>query len=128
MSFNYERDEVHKRIVITFAGAFEMGEALASIARRRAEGTWSHSVLYDIRHVVGLPDMEELRQLVREDLSIPTGGQPRGPLALVAASTSQYARACTVAVLAQFKVNIRVFRDLGEAHSWLSAAKQISPE
>jgi hypothetical protein len=96
-----------------------MSDALASIARRRAENVWSQAVLYDVRRAVGQPDMEELRQLLSEDFSIPTDGRPRGPLAIVAATSSQYARACAVAVLAQFKVNIRVFRDMGEAEYWL---------
>jgi hypothetical protein len=39
----------------------------------------------------------------------------------VATDTSQYAKACAGVALAQFKVNIRVFRDLSEAYSWLSA-------
>jgi len=121
MPFKYERDDVHHRIVITFEGAFRMSEALASIERRRAEDTCSHAVLYDIRHLAGNPDMEELRQLLRADSSISTGGQPRGPLAVVATASELYTKACTFAALAQSKLRIRVFRDLGEADSWLRA-------
>ncbi|MBZ5633226.1 MAG: hypothetical protein LAO55_08860 [Acidobacteriia bacterium] len=121
MPFRYERDDVHHRIVITFEGAFQMSEALASIERCGAENTWSQAVLYDVRHLVGQPDMDELRQLLHADLSIPTGGQARGPLAVVASAPSLYTKACTFAALAQPKLKIRVFRDLSEADSWLSA-------
>ena len=128
MPFKYELDEVQKRVVITFDGVFQMSEALASIERRCADGTGSQAVLYDIRRLVGQPDMEELRQLLREYLSIPTGRQPRGPLAIVATSSSLYTKACTFAALARSGLRVRVFRDVGEADSWLNAhATEPSP-
>jgi hypothetical protein len=119
MSFIYERDDVHHRVVIRFEGAFQMREALASIERRRAEDTWSRGVLYDLRQMSGQPGMAELRQLLSEDLAIPAGGE-RGPLAVVAAASSVYTKACTFAALAQSKVRVRVFSDIGEADSWLT--------
>ena len=121
MPFNYERDDVHHRIVITVDGAFQMSEALATIERRRAEDDSSRGVLYDLRHLIGQPNMEELRQLLRADSSISAEGQPRGPLAVVATASSLYTKACTFAALAQSKFRIRVFRDVSEAESWLSA-------
>ena len=119
MPYRYERDDLHHRVVLTFEGPFEMSEALASIERRRAENTWSRGVLYDLRHMIGQPGMAELRQLLTEDLAIPAGGQ-RGPLAVVAAASSLYTKACTFAALAQSKVRVRVFSDLSEACSWLT--------
>jgi len=121
MPFKYERDEVHHRIVITFEGVFQISDALASVERRRAESATSQAVLVDIRALVGHPSLEDLRQLLREELSIPTGGRPRGPVAIVATASSLYTKACTFAALAQSKLKVRVFREVGEADSWLRA-------
>lgn len=107
--------------MITFEGAFRMSEALASVERRRAESAVNHPVLVDLRQLVGQPDLEELRQLLREDLSIPTGGQPRGPVAIVATASSLYTKACTFAAMAQSRLKVRVFRDVAEADAWLKA-------
>jgi hypothetical protein len=121
MPFTYERDEVHQRAVITFEGAFLLSEALASVERRRVESAVTQPVLVDIRRLVGQPNLEDLRQLLREDLSIPTAGQSRGPIAIVATVSSLYAKACTFAAMAQSKVRVQVFRDVGDADSWLKA-------
>jgi len=128
MPFTYERDEVHHRAVITFEGPFLLSEALASVEVRRAESAVSQPVLVDIRRLVGHPDLEDLRQLLRADLSIPTGGQPRGPVAIVATVSSLYTKACTFAAMAQSRLRVRVFRDVADADSWLRAqANNSSP-
>ena len=121
MPFKYERDDVRHRAVITFEGEFRMSEVLASIERRRVESAVTQPVLVDIRRLQGQPDLEDLRQLLREDLSIPTGGQPRGPIAIVATGSLLYTKACTFAALAYSKVKVRVFRDMVDADSWLTA-------
>ncbi len=121
MPFKYERDDARGRIVISFEGAFELSEALASIERRRAENSPDQAVLYDIRHVAGEPTLDEIRELYRADSSIPTGGRLRGPLAIVAAASGLYTKACTFAALAEPRLRIRVFREVSEADSWLNA-------
>jgi len=55
MPFQYERDDVRHRTVITFEGEFRVNEALASIERRRAERAATEAVLVDIRRLVGQP-------------------------------------------------------------------------
>jgi len=128
MPFTYQRDEVRQRAVITFEGAFQMGEVLASVERRRAESAASQPVLVDIRRLVGQPTLADLRQLLHEDLSISTGDQPRGPVAIVATVSSLYTKACTFAAMAQSRLKVRVFRDVADADSWLRAqANNSSP-
>jgi hypothetical protein len=128
MPFKYERDEVRQHVVITFEGAFRMSEVLASVARRRAESAATQPVLVDIRRLVGYPNLAELRQLLHEDLSIPTGDQPRGPIAIVATASSLYTKACTFAALAESRVRVRVFRDVADADIWLKGqANNNSP-
>lgn len=121
MPFQYQLDEVQHRVVITFEGAFRMSEVLASVELRRVEGAATRAVLVDVRRLVGQPNLEDIRQLLREDFSIPTGEQPRGPVAIVATASSLYTRACTFAALAQSRLKVRVFRDVGDADSWLKA-------
>jgi hypothetical protein len=49
----YERDDVHRRVVITIQGPFEPADSLAAIERWRGEGVGAYGMLYDLRAMTG---------------------------------------------------------------------------
>jgi hypothetical protein len=123
MPIRYERDDVRRRVVITFPQTYEAADAVAAIERHHAEGAWSYGVLYDLRLLQGFPLNADLRAHMERDAAPPPGeSQPRGPVAIVAADAIIYRSACTYAALGRSAgMSIEVFRDWAEAEAWLAA-------
>ena len=119
MPFKYERDDARLRVVITFQGPFQMCEAFAAMDRHQIEDAWSYGVLYDLRQQTASPSLGELRQLMSTDASDTTGD--RGPVAFVVIDADKYRIACTYGAMVQSKIKIEVFREMDEAHLWLTA-------
>jgi hypothetical protein len=61
MASRYVRDDVRRRIVITYPGTFQPADALAAIERHHAEGAWKYGVLYDLRNFHGHPNVADLK-------------------------------------------------------------------
>jgi hypothetical protein len=119
MPMEYERDDVRRRIVITFQGAFQAADVLAVMARYRAEDTWSYGLLWDTRNLTGTPTLADLRRFIQEDAPSRPDAGPRGPVAILATSPFVYGLACAYAALGRSKITIEVFRDWAEADQWL---------
>ena len=129
MPIQYERDDIRRRVVITFPPTYQVTDAEAAIERHHAEGAWSYGVLYDLRVLRGNPRVEDLKAHMERDAQVPPGeSQPRGPIAIVAADPIIYGSACTYAALAKStRMTIEVFRDWAEAETWM-AAQMASPD
>ena len=129
MTFQYERDDDARRIVVRFTGEFDQAELLAILARHRTENVGRYGVLYDLRGLTGHPTTEGMRDFInREAINIATEG-PRGPIAFLATHPVTYRVACTCAALGRPLLAIEVFRDRSDADSWLAvhAVKQQGP-
>jgi hypothetical protein len=120
MAFNYARDDVHHRIVVTLYGAFHKDEGLAVFKRHYLEDVGNYSVLYDLRGLTGKPTLADMRLFMTEELTITTN-ESRGPIALVANDPMMYAMACTYAVLGRPNLTIEAFRERREADAWLTS-------
>ena len=119
MSFDYQRDDINRRVVVTYGGSFHAADAMAILARNRAERVGAYGTLYDLTNVIGHPTVEDLKRFIQEEIrNTPLEG-PRGPIALVAADDENYRMACTYAVLGRYRLQIRVFTDRAEAEMWL---------
>jgi hypothetical protein len=117
MPFQYERDNVQRRVTVTIRGGYEASEILALFERHRVEDDWSYARLYDVRNLTGRPTVEDLRQFMEIDKQ----HRPHGPEAILTSSVILYGLACTYAALAQSALRIEVFRDTDEAAQWLAA-------
>jgi hypothetical protein len=121
MPVRYERDDARRRVVVTIQGEFQPDDILAIIERLRSEDTWAYGVLYDLRHVVGYPTMEDLQRIVAQAASR-EGEGPRGAVALLANKPILYSRLCTYTALTRKTTRaVEVFRDVDEADKWLTA-------
>ncbi|HEV3062849.1 MAG TPA: hypothetical protein VGY48_31675, partial [Vicinamibacterales bacterium] len=119
MPVRYERDDARRRVVVTISGAFQLDDILVIMERLRSEDTWAYGVLYDLRHVVGYPTMEDLQHIVAQ-AATREGEGPRGPVALLANKPILYSKLCTYTALTRSTTRaVEVFRDLDEADKWL---------
>ena len=121
MPIDYERDDVKRRVLITFQGEFQAPDVFAVIARYHAEDTWSYGLIWDTRRLTGTPTLADLRQFMRQDAQDHPGAGRRGPIAILATNPLVYGLACSYAALGRSKMTIRVFRDVEEADTWLTA-------
>jgi hypothetical protein len=124
MPIRYELDDVHRRVVVTVQGPFQVDDILAIMARQRAEQTWTYGILYDLRGMTGEPTIAELRELISEAARRHLGQAPRGPVALLATDPTLYDRLCTYAALGRSTLTIGVFREREEAEHWLTAQEE----
>lgn len=120
MAVRFERDDARRRVTVTIRGTLSSEEVLDIIERLRREDVWSYGLLYDLRHMTGEPSIDELRAFLSRAERRP-GEPPRGPVAVFAADTTLYTRACTYAALGREKQMVEVFRDRREAEAWLTA-------
>ena len=121
MPIDYERDDVNRRVLITFQGEFHAPDVFAVIARYHAEDTWSYGLIWDTRRLTGTPTLADLRQFIRQDAQDRPGAGTRGPVAILATNPFVYGLACSYAALGRSKMTIGVFRDVEEADAWLTA-------
>jgi ribosomal protein S28E/S33 len=121
MPIRYELDDVHRRVVVTVHGPFQVDDILAIMARQRAEQTWTYGILYDLQGMTGEPTIAELRELMSEAARRHLGQAPRGPVALLATDPTLFDRLCTYAEFGRTAaLTIAVFRDRAEAEQWLT--------
>lgn len=121
MPFDYARDDTHRRLVVTYRGAFLVAEFVEAIGRIRGDEAWSYAVLYDLRAMTGRPTLNELKQIVdARDTLRPRIAIRRGPVALLVEELEMYATACAYAALAKSVIPIEVFRWIDEANLWLA--------
>jgi hypothetical protein len=119
VTVTYDRDDDKRRIVIKIAGPFDLSATLAIVAHLAADASrWSYGILYDAHDLTGLPSMIDL-QMVVDRVQIVIAQRPRGPVAVVTSEAAIYELARVYAHRLIGKVNVRVFRTLGDAHEWL---------
>jgi hypothetical protein len=128
MPLQYDRDDVKRRVVVTFKGLFQAVDVSALLDRQREDGTWSYGLLIDTRQLAGHPTIAELRQFTKLEFDTYSEKRFRGPLALVATDITIYASACVYALMARANPRkVEVFRHRDEADKWL-AAHTIHPD
>ena len=80
-------------------------------------------MLYDIRQMVGTPDIQTMREFA--EATAPQPGDPkRGRVAILVTDPELYRKACTYALLARNNMPIQVFNRMQEAE----AVRAISEE
>jgi hypothetical protein len=117
----YERENDRRRVRVTVEGALQTDDALAVLARRRGDGTWTYGTLCDLRAMTDRPTVADLRQIAAEAVARESDEGARGPVAILATDGAPYIMACLYAALQRSKLTIEVFRALDEAERWLTA-------
>jgi hypothetical protein len=121
MPIHSERRDADRVIIITVQGAFDAAEVKDLFSRQEADNTWTYSVLWDLRQMLGRPSTDDLWSFSREYAHDPHGRRPaRGPVAVVTDDDDMYRTACLYAVMAQERLQIDVFRQIDEAEKWLA--------
>jgi hypothetical protein len=119
MAFDYQRDDITRRVTVAYSGDFQAAEGLAILQRNRAEGVGAYALLYDLSHLTGHPSVDDMKRFIEEELKNTTPNGVRGPVAIVASEETIYRMACTYAVLGGHRLKIKVFRERVEADAWL---------
>jgi hypothetical protein len=118
VELEYSVNQPERRVTATVAGQFDRDVFLEMLERMRAHGTWSYGVLLDLRQMVGLPALQDIRDIAYIATRPGPDDQRRGPLAIVTSDASHYAMACTYAALSIGRP-VDVFRDRSDAELWL---------
>jgi hypothetical protein len=116
MLFEYQFDDVSRRIHITARQPFGLGDAVAVLERQATAGAWGYGVLLDLRAGILSPEDQSALLLYIEHLSVRHGR--RGPVALISddLSTAQ-GYAWRSAHIGQ---TVKVFRNTFQAERWLN--------
>jgi hypothetical protein len=124
---HYERDDARQRISILTTGHVTTEEVLAAVDRQAEEGTWSYSVLYDVRAGKNTPTPEDLRRVVMRVGILTARHGPRGPVALVTKTPhmSRMARAYSN-LGALTALDVKVFTRIEDAEQWLDGVHHTS--
>jgi hypothetical protein len=122
MPIRYERDDRHRRVVVTVQGTIEPADALAIIERQQLDETWSYGLFYDLRLMTGRLTLAELRPILSQ--ASQRRSVKRGPVAILATDPSVYNMACSYKALGRSTLTIEVFRDRAEAEQWLTASTE----
>jgi hypothetical protein len=119
--FDYRRDDAHRRIYITGREALLSDDLMAIINRQVREGTWSYSVLHDMRATGTGPTKVETRAIAEHVRAHVARYGPRGPVALVTATDAMETVGQRYAFFlgANFHFQFEVFQDRAEAERWL---------
>jgi hypothetical protein len=120
MAYQYHRDDVNRRVVVTIAGRYSKDESLEIVRRHQMEAIGSYGILYDLMNMTGKQTLAEMREVIANKLSSNVGRL--GPVAVLACEPEVYSAACTYAALASGKlvIVIEVFRDRADAETWLT--------
>lgn len=125
MPIGYERDDLQKRIRARGQGSFRIEDVLQIFQRMRAEHVWGYAVLYDLRQMTGDPSIADVRRILEAAARPEPDGQRPGPIAVVNADPTMYAKACLYAAMHP-PSSFEAFRDLHEAETWLASHDSTS--
>lgn len=102
-------------------------EVLGAVERQAEEGTWSYSVLYDVRAGKNTPTPEDLRRVVMRVGMLTARHGPRGPVALVTNTAPMSRMARAYSNLGQLTaLDVEVFTRLEDAEQWLDRVHHTS--
>jgi hypothetical protein len=119
MAYEYQRDDMARRVTVVYSGDFQAAEGLEILQRNRTEDVGAFALLYDLSNLTGQPSVDDMKRFIEEELkNFPPDGV-RGPVAIVANHEGVYRMACTYAVLGRHRIKIKVFRERDEADEWL---------
>ena len=119
MPIRYERDDGHRRAVVSITGPFDLPEMRTCVEQHRTSGAWGYRVLYDLRRMTGELTKETLGELA--DLIEPRPGEtPRGPVSVVSTNPAMYKLACLYAAMVKTHSTVSIFHDRDEAYAWLN--------
>jgi hypothetical protein len=124
---HYERDDSRQRILILTAGHVTTEEVLGVVDRQAEEGTWSYSVLYDVRAGKNIPTPEDLCRVVMRVGVLTARHGPRGPVALVTTTPQMSRMARTYSNLGELTaLDVEVFTRVEDAEQWLDRVHHTS--
>jgi len=124
---HYERDDERQRILILTTGHVTTEEVLAAVERQAEEGTWSYSVLYDVRAGKNTPTSDDLRRVVMRVGMLTARHGPRGPVAMVADKPHMSRMARAYSNLGELTaLDVQVFTRLEDAEEWLDRMHHTS--
>ena len=127
MPLHYERDDTRERILILTTGHVTTEDVLGAVERQADEGTWSYSVLYDVRAGKNIPTPEDLRRVVMRIGMLTARHGPRGPVAMVTKSAQMSRMARAYSNLAELTaLHVEVFTRVEDAEEWLDRVHHTS--
>jgi hypothetical protein len=117
---HYERDDERQRILILTTGHVTTDQVLGAVDRQAEEGTWSYSVLYDVRAGKNIPTPEDLRRVVMRVGMLTARHGPRGPVAFVTTTPKMSRMARAYSNLGELTaLDVEVFTHVEDAEQWL---------
>ena len=127
MPLHYERDDARHRVLIMTTGHVTTEDVLGAVDRQAAEGTWSYSVLYDMRTGKNIPAPEDLRRVVMHVGMLTARHGPRGPVALVTTTPQMSRMARAYSKLGELTaLDVEVFTHIEDAEQWLDQVHHSS--
>jgi hypothetical protein len=124
---HYERDDERQRINIMTTGHVTTDDVLGAVDRQAEEGTWSYSVLYDVRAGKNIPTPGDLRRVVMRVGVLTARHGPRGPVALVTTTPKMSRMARVYSNLGELtSLDVEVFTRIEDAEQWLDQVHHTS--
>jgi hypothetical protein len=123
MPIAYEKDDARRRVTFLVNGEATEAEYVGVIARQAVEQAWSYAVLLDARERTGAaPSTRSITRIVDQDADQCSLYGTPGPMAIVAHDEVGFGMGRMYATLAGTGGRqIRVFRSLPDAETWLTA-------
>jgi hypothetical protein len=124
--FDYERDDVRRRIRITARQPLRAADLTAIVDRQLHDNAWTYGILYDLRTIATVTsrvDADAVADYVRASVGV---HGPRGSVALITRRGDIVAMGQIYAMRsAGSGFDVEVFWDLADGEGWLDG--QVSP-
>jgi hypothetical protein len=130
MPIQYYRDDAEQRVTVTITRPVTLSSLKDFVNQEAAGRAWKYGVLCDARSMsepLSPLNTWELMEHVREVIA---ARGPRGPVAIVAATTTTAAIARLYAVVWQHATNLqfKTFYDVAAAEKWLDELRRSEVE
>ena len=122
MPFQYQRDDLRRRITVSLSDPLTEEDARAIVGRQVADDAWRYTVLYETRELTAPPTAAVSRAIIAHVAALAATHGPRGPIAIVATGAPAVAAGSAYAMLsAREGLAVHVFWSRDEAEHWLDA-------
>lgn len=126
MPLHYQRDDVHRRVVLTGERQVTAKEWVDCLAQQVEDGAWHYATLYDFTAPhSALPGPDEAAKLTTTALQLQEEVGIRGPLAFAVGDYPEYhgVRGWVDTVGTRLPYKVQAFRTRQDAERWLEAVE-----
>ena len=128
MSYAYLRDDVRRRLTLTFTGPLDVAEIVASMDRQAADGLWAYAVLVDARDRLGAGTAAEIQRLADHQRRLTREHGARGPVAVVTNEPAQFGMGRMFGTFVEMDgAAFGAFREITAAERWLDQQQAGTP-